>query len=154
MLNVWINEKRTNLKLSECCILDYKLSDNVVNHSYLNLIELIYSCSWKLAVIDFLFEVGSPLTQSRNAVLTDPSYRWTEFQIIGLPFSRCQIVVSVQRLFFNYVRCRLAVCYSELFFIIIVLPQNFIKLYCGLNSHKTLHISPFPEFQNFFNLDH
>ena len=31
----------------------------------------------KLAVIDFVHEVGSPLSESRIAVLTSPSYRWT-----------------------------------------------------------------------------
>ena len=35
------------------------LNNNVMINSYLNLIKLIYSWSWKLAVIDFLLEVGS-----------------------------------------------------------------------------------------------
>ena len=60
MPNVWIDEEWMCLKLFEDCILEYKLNDNVVIYPYLNLIELIYSWSWKLAVIDFLFEVGSP----------------------------------------------------------------------------------------------
>ena len=98
-----------NLKLNECYILNYKLNDNVVINQYLNLIEFIYSCSLKLAVINFLLEVKSPLTRSQITVLTGPSYRWTKFQIVGSSFSRCRIPVSVKRLIFNFVWCRLSV---------------------------------------------
>ena len=51
-----------NLKLNKFCILDYKLNDNIVINLYLNLIELIYSCNWKIAVVDFLSEIESLLT--------------------------------------------------------------------------------------------
>ena len=62
MPNVWINKARMNLKFNECCILDYKLNDNIMINPCFNLIELIYSWSWKIAVVDFLPEIGSLLT--------------------------------------------------------------------------------------------
>ena len=72
ILNVWINETITNLKhnefcildykFNECCILDYKLNDNVVINPCLNFIELIYSWSWKMVIIDFSPDIGLSLT--------------------------------------------------------------------------------------------
>ena len=61
MPNVWIDEEWMCLKLFEDCILEYKLNDNVVICSYLNLNEFIYSLSWKIAVTDYLPENSSPL---------------------------------------------------------------------------------------------
>ena len=64
MSNMWINKARMYLRLNENCILKYKFSNRVVINPCLNLNELIYSCSWKLAVIDFLHTVGSPFDWS------------------------------------------------------------------------------------------
>ena len=155
--NVWINEARMNLKLDECYILNYKLNDNVVINQCLNLIELIYSWSLKLAIIDFLLEVESPLTRSQISVLTGPSYRWTKFQIVRSSFSRCRIAVSVQRLIFNSVWCRLAVIKMSVSRLLQWLLQWSIlqnysfalkryKIYYGPKLYETCHISPFPEF--------
>ena len=58
-MNKWT---RMDLKLNECCILDYKLNDNVVINIFLNLIELVYSWSWKITVFDFLPEIVLSLT--------------------------------------------------------------------------------------------
>ena len=129
ILNVWINESRTNLNLNECCILDYKLNDNVVIHLCFNLIEFIYSWSWKLAVIDFLFEVRLPfwlvqVTVGQNFKLSDRRYWDVGSPLVsrgnssilfdvGSPLSICRITVFHSD------------CYSELVYKIIVLPQNF-----------------------------
>ena len=48
----------------------------------------------KLVVIDFVHEVGSPLSESRIAILTSPSYCWTKFQIVGSPFSTVIAIVN------------------------------------------------------------
>ena len=64
MPNVWIDEEKVCLKLYEDCILEYKLNGCVVINLCLDLNELIYSCSWKLAVIDCLHTVGSPFEWS------------------------------------------------------------------------------------------
>ena len=83
---MWIDEARVYLKLNEGCILKYKLSSRVVINSCLNLNELIYSCRWKLAVIDFLHTVGSPLARSRIAVWLVNMTVGLIFQIVGSPF--------------------------------------------------------------------
>ena len=111
-----------NLKLNESCMLNNLLNDNVVINPCLNLIEIIYSWSWKLAIIDFLLEVESPLTRSQITILTWASDHWTDFQIVGSPlssttykehvgllFSRSWFAVSVQRLNLNSILCWLAV---------------------------------------------
>lgn len=58
---MWINEARMCLKLYEGCILSYELNDNIVINLCLNLNELIYSRSWKIAVIDCLPVIKSLL---------------------------------------------------------------------------------------------
>ena len=65
---MWIDEARMYLKLYEDCILKYNLNSRVVINSCLNLNEFIYRLIWKLAVIDFLYTVGSSLTRCRIAV--------------------------------------------------------------------------------------
>ena len=82
---MWIDEARMYLKLNEDCILKYKLNSRVVIHSSLNLNELIYSSSWKLAVIDCLHTVGSPLARYRIAVWLVNMTVGADFQIVGSP---------------------------------------------------------------------
>ena len=55
-VNEWDEYK--DLKLNESCILNILLNDYRWNSTYLNLNELIYRWSWKLAVIDFLHTIG------------------------------------------------------------------------------------------------
>ena len=76
---MWIDEAKMYLKLNEDCILKYKLSSHVMISFYLNLNEFIYRCSWKLAIIDFLHTVGSPLARCRIAV-------WLVNMTVGLIF--------------------------------------------------------------------
>ena len=85
MLNVWIDEERMCLKLYEDCILEYKLNGCVVINLCLDLNELIYSSSWKLAVIDCLHTVGSPLSRYRIAVWLVNMTVGADFQIVGSP---------------------------------------------------------------------
>ena len=61
MLNVWIKETMTSLKHNNGYMLSSKFNHNSYIYIYLNLIKLLYSWRWKLAVIDFLKEIGSPL---------------------------------------------------------------------------------------------
>ena len=61
-LEVWLNEIMTSLKLNKNCILSSKLKDNF----FFNLLKfefdwVIYCLNWKLAVINFLHIIGSPL---------------------------------------------------------------------------------------------
>ena len=86
MLKVWIDEKRMCLKLYEDCILGYMLNGSVVINLCLVLNELIYSCSWKLAVRDCLHTVGSPLARYRIAVWLVNMTVELFFQIVGSPF--------------------------------------------------------------------
>ena len=83
---MWIDEARMCLKLNEDCFLKYKLSSCVVIDLCLNLNELIYSWSWKLAVIDCLHTVGSPLTRCRITVWLVNMTVGLIFQIVGSPF--------------------------------------------------------------------
>ena len=59
-VNEW--DEYNDLKLKESCILNILLNDDRWNLSCLKWIELIYSWSWKLAVIDCLPINESPLT--------------------------------------------------------------------------------------------
>ena len=139
-----------NLKLKESCMLNNLLNDHCWNRCCLNLIELIYSWRWKLAVINFLLTIGSPLTRCWITVYLVNMTVGLNFQVVRSPFSRCGIVVSVQRQLFNSVWCRIAVfysdCYSELFYKITIWPQNYIKKYYGPKLYKTCQISPFSGF--------
>ena len=92
-VNEWDEYK--DLKLNASCILNILLNDNRWNCYYLNLIEFIYSWSWKLAVIDFLLTIGSPLTGCRIAVWLVNMIVGLNFQIVGSLFSRCRIAISV-----------------------------------------------------------
>ena len=92
---VWVNEMNTRiLKLNESCMLNNMLNENGWNRCCLNLIELIYSWSWKIVVIDFLLEVRSPLTISRTAVLTWANDRWTKFQIVRSSFATVTAIAN------------------------------------------------------------
>ena len=86
MLNMWINEARMSLKLYEGCILDYKLNDSVVINLCLNLNELIYSWSWKIAISDCLAVNRSLLSLNGKPFFSGQSYRWAKFQINGWLF--------------------------------------------------------------------
>ena len=126
MLNVWIKETKTSSKLNNNFMLNSKFNDNFWIYLCLNWIELIYSWSWKLVVIDFLLIVGLPLSRCRIAIWLVNMTVGLDFQIVGSalvfrgyssimlnvgsPLSRCQIAVFYSD------------CYSELFCKIIVWP--------------------------------
>ena len=99
-VNEWDEYK--DLKLNESCILNILFNDDCWNFSCLNLIELIYSWSWKLVVIDFLLTIGLPLTRCRITVWLVNLTVGLNFQIVGSPFYRCRITVSVQRLIYQF----------------------------------------------------
>ena len=115
MLNVWIDEERMCLKFYEDCILGYKLNGRIVINLCLNLNELIYSCSWKLVIIDYLHTVGSPLARYRIAVWLVNMTVGLIFQIVGSPFILDVGSPFRSRGFFSSSWCRRAVYFTYRF---------------------------------------